>query len=203
MNRRALLVGLTLTPLALSACGERARAVWAEEDAVRLARYPNPGPTALTLITVRNEATRSGAHTALLIAASERVLYDPAGGWRDPAVPERHDVLFGMSPAALERYLAYQAADGYFYVAQEKAVAPEVAEMALMRAKAKGPTPQPFCVIAMADVLGALPGFQSLGGAFRPEQMANRFARLPGVVTTERHGPGIAPQSAVATPSPA
>lgn len=136
MRRRAILTGLILAPLA--ACGSNATSIWAPDDSLEMARYRAPGPTYLALVTVRNEGDGQGAHTALLINASERVLFDPYGGWTDPAVPERNDVLFGFSPEVEARYLNCQAKDGYYYVRQEIQVAPEVTEQALALAKVPG-----------------------------------------------------------------
>ena len=184
MRRRALLLGL---PLLLAGCGMNAESVWAPDTEVAKARYQAPGPTYLALVTVRNEGDGQGAHTALLINAGERVLFDPFGGWTDPAVPERNDVLYGFSPEVEARYLNYQAQDGYYYVRQEVQVPPEVAEQALALAKTKGPVGMAMCTNATADILGQLPGFESLGSTFFPEHLANRFGRLPGVTTTEVH----------------
>ncbi len=189
MRRRVVLAGLLLTPLA--ACGGDATSIWAPDESVEIARYRAPGPTYLALVTVRNEGDGQGAHTALLINASERVLFDPYGGWTDPAVPERNDVLFGFSPEVEARYLEYQAKDGYYYVRQEIQVAPEVAEQALTLAKDAGPVGMAMCTRATAGLLRQLPGFEGLGMTYFPEHLANRFGRLPGVVTTERHGPPV------------
>ena len=187
MRRRALLLGLVALP-AVAGCGINAESVWSSEDAVVAVRHRDPGPPMLALITVRNEGNGSGAHTALLINASERVLFDPFGGWTDPRVAERNDVLHGFSPAVEEHYLDYQADDGYYYVRQEIAVPPEVAEQALVLARAKGPVGMAMCTRATSDILRQLPGFESLGLAWYPEQLSSRFGRLPGVVTIERHG---------------
>lgn len=188
LPRRALLLGLAALPLA--GCGTGAVSVWSPDEAVERVRYRAPEAPLLALVTVRNEDGGQGAHTALLINASERVLFDPYGGWKDPAVPERNDVLFGFSPAAEERYLSYQARDGYYYVRQEKAVAPEVAEQALELAKRRGPVGMAMCVVATADVLRPLPGFESVGRPWFPEQLSARFARLDGVATVERRSRG-------------
>ena len=185
MRRRALLLGL---PLLLAGCGMNAESVWAPDADVAKARYQAPGPTYLALVTVRNEDGGSGAHTALLINASERVLFDPYGGWTDPYVPERNDVLYGFSPEVEARYLNYQAKDGYYYVRQEVQVPPEVAEQALALAKAKGPVGMAMCTDATADILRQLPGFEGVGRSYFPEQLAASFARVPGVTTTEVHG---------------
>lgn len=188
MRRRALLLGAAALPL-LAACGSDAERIWSPDEAVAAVRHRDPGPPMLALVTVRNEGDGQGAHTALLINASERVLFDPYGRWTDPTVAERNDVLHGFSPAVEERYLSYQASGGYYYVRQEIRVAPEVAERALELAKARGPVGMAMCTVAVADVLRALPGFESIGSTWFPESLSNRFARLPGVTTTERHGP--------------
>lgn len=186
MHRRAFLAGGSLTLLA--SCGSNAESVWAPDDAVAMARYRAPGPTYLALVTVRNEGDGQGAHTALLISASERVLFDPFGGWTDPFVPERNDVLYGFSPGVEERYLNYQAQDGYYYVRQEVQVPPEVAERALQLAKVAGPVGMAMCTRATSALLRQLSGFETLRPTWFPEHLASRFARLPGVTTVERHG---------------
>jgi hypothetical protein len=187
MRRRALLLGLAALPLA--GCGINAESVWAPDDVVARARYRDSSPPHLALVTVRNEEGGSGAHSALLVSGSERVLFDPFGGWKDPLVPERNDVLHGFSPEAEARYLNYQAQDGYFYVRQEVQVSPEVAEQALELVKGYGPVGMAMCTNAIADVLRRLPGFEGVGSPWDPDGLSRRFARLPGVTTTERHGP--------------
>ncbi len=191
MQRRALLLGVAALPT-LAGCGINAESVWASDEVMARARYSDPGPASIALITVRNEGTNSGAHTALLINASERVLFDPFGGWTDPGIAERNDVLHGFSPEAEARYLRYQAQDGFYYVRQEVQVSPAVAEQALQLAKARGPVGMAMCSNAVADVLRPLPGFEAIGTAWHPDALSRRFARLPGVVTVERHGPPAA-----------
>ena len=183
MQRRAVLLGL---PLALAGCA--GTSVRAPEAAIALARYRDPGPAALALVTVRNEGSNDGAHTAIIINASERVLFDPYGTWADPRAPERDDVLHGFSPAVEEAYLAYQAGGGYYYVRQEKLVDPATAEAALVRAKGYGAVGMAQCTLAASDILRGLPGFEGLGRPLLPNGLRARFGRLPGVTTTERHG---------------
>lgn len=104
-------------------------------------------------------------------------------------MPERNDVLYGFSPEAEARYLNYQAQDGYYYVRQEIAVPPEVAEQALVLAKKAGPVGMAMCTRATSALLRQLPGFEGIGATWFPEHLANRFGRLPGVTSIERHGP--------------
>lgn len=188
---RRLVLALAL-PALLAGCGINAESVWAPEAEVARVRYAEPSQPMLALVTVRDEGGGSGAHTALLINASERVLFDPFGGWTDPNVAERNDVLHGFSPEAEARYLNYQAQDGYYYVRQEIAVSPEVAERALALAVAKGPTGMAMCTNAVSGLLRQLPGFESVGTAWTPDSLSRRFARLPGVTTVEVHEAGVA-----------
>lgn len=191
MQRRAFVLGL---PLVAAGCA--GTSIYAPDDAVARARYVSGGPSMLALVTVRNEGSNDGAHTALLIDASERVLWDPYGGWSAPMVPERNDVLYGFSPAIEEAYLAYQAGGGYYFVRQEKLVDASVAEMAFSLARAKGPVGMARCTSATCNILNQLPGFESIRPTFLPNVLQARFGRLPGVTTTERHGAPVVTDTA-------
>ena len=85
----------------LTACGADNK--WASDAEVAQARYVMGPPATITLITSINGRSGSGAHSALLINGSERVLYDAAGSWElaGGLAPERDDMHFGMFPAAL------------------------------------------------------------------------------------------------------
>lgn len=183
MRRRALLLGLGALA-ALPACGTPS---WAPDEELALRRYRHPGASSLTLVTVRNSATRSGAHTALLISASERVLFDPAGTWTHPSIPERNDLLYGMSPEALDLYLSYHARESYFVQLQEIDVPAEVAEQAFALARVRGPVGMARCTIATAGILRELPGFEGLPATVHPAHLAHAFGRLPGVRERELH----------------
>jgi predicted small lipoprotein YifL len=82
---KKLLLALTAL-VSLAACG--AEPIWAPDDAVATARYEHPGPTSITLYTVLSTRSGAGAHAGLLINGSQRVLFDPAGTWRHPRLPE-------------------------------------------------------------------------------------------------------------------
>ncbi|HBN30005.1 MAG TPA: hypothetical protein DD416_01985, partial [Rhodobacteraceae bacterium] len=73
----------------------------------------------------------SAGHSALLINASQRVIYDPAGTWYHRDVPERADLLYGLTPKLLQYYLDYHARKEFRVILQTKIVSPQVAEMAL------------------------------------------------------------------------
>lgn len=173
-------------PLALAGCGS-GEAVWAPEADVLRARYRHEGPPALTLFTVNNLGTGNGAHTALLINASQRVLFDPAGSYAHPSIPERNDVLFGMTPQVVASYVSYHSRASYVTVEQYLEVRAATAETALRLALAAGPTAQAYCTRATSRLLGQLPGFEGLGTTWFPDKLMARFGTLPGVVTTEHN----------------
>jgi len=168
-------------PLFLSACG--AEPIWAPDEAVAEARYEHVRPTSVTLYTVLSTRSGAGAHAGLLINGSERVLFDPAGTWRHPKLPERNDVHFGITPKMVDFYIDYHARETYDVVEQTIMVSPEVADLIMARAKAYGAVPKANCTIAISRVLDGVPGFESLPMTWFPKRMMEGFADLPGVQT--------------------
>jgi hypothetical protein len=181
VERRFFLLGL---PLALTAACT-AQEVWAPDDVVARAIFRDPDNSYLTLFTMKNNGSGNGAHTALLINASQRVIFDPAGSFVQTRMPERNDVLFGVSPEMERFYISYHARVTYHVVAQQMPVAPEVAEQALALALANGPVPQAHCARATSRLLRQLPGFESIRQSWGPNNVHDDFAKLPGVVTRE------------------
>jgi hypothetical protein len=180
MDRRQFIIGL---PLALSACS--ATQSWAPDDIVSRAIYRDPSASYLTLYTMKNIGSDNGAHTALLINASQRVMFDPAGSFEQTRMPERNDVLFGVSPELESYYVSYHARVTYYVVGQTVQVRPEVAEQALQLALASGPVPQAHCARTTSRLLRQLPGFGEMRQTWDPNRIAEDFARLPGVTSQE------------------
>lgn len=178
MDRRRFLIGL---PLALSACS--AESVWAPEDVISRAIYREPGPKYLTLYTMKNTGSDNGAHSALLINASQRVMFDPAGSWVQEQMPERNDVLFGVSPRLEEFYVSFHARVTYYVVGQKVEVSPEVAERALNLALVAGPVSQANCTRYTSRLLRQLPGFEGIRQTWFPNKLSDDFAALPSVET--------------------
>ena len=135
---------------------------------------------------MKTVGTEYGAHTGLMISASERVSFDPAGTFGHESIPERNDVHFGITPRILEFYRTYHARETYFVIEQAKDVTPEQAETALRLAKDNGPVPKAGCTRATASILGRVPGLEAY---FRPtlfpNNLSDQFAKMPGVVTFE------------------
>ena len=177
-----LIFALTLV-LGLTACGG-ADSIWASDEAVSRAAYRHPGPPTITLLTVVSNKTGGGAHSALLINASQRAIFDPAGTWHHPNLPDRHDVHYGMTDKAVDFDIDYHARITYHVVRQDIVVSPQVAEQALRTVQQSGAVPKANCGSAVGAILRTLPGFQSIPGSFFPKSVMKAFGELPGV--TER-----------------
>ena len=166
--------------LGLAACAQPKWAPDAEVEAVRFVEGP---PTYITLYTVVNKTSGSGAHSAILVNASERVIFDPAGTWYHPKLPERNDVTYGMNDKALAFYIDYHTRKTYDTIEQKIYVSPEVAEMVLQRVKNNGAVGKALCTNATSAILRGVPGFESLPQTFYPKKLSKAFGKLPGVTT--------------------
>jgi len=183
MSRIVRALGALAVVGVLSACG--AESVWAPDEAVSQAAYRHDASPTVTLMTMVHNENGSGGHSALLIDGSQRVLFDPAGSWHNPAIPERNDVLFGMTPAAMDLYTDYHARETYHIVVQEVTVSPEVANALISQVQSYGPVPQAQCSLSISRVLSNTPGFESVGTNWFPNRTMARFAEIPGVRTSE------------------
>ena len=156
---------------------------FADDATIAAVSYQNEGPTTLTLYTMLNNQTNAGAHTSLAIAASERVLFDPAGSFKAKGVPERNDVLFGFSPAVEQVYAGAHARETFRVVIQKVEVSPQQAELAYRLALQAGPVAGGFCASATAGILRQIPGFEGIRSSLRPERLMEDFEKIPGVQT--------------------
>lgn len=174
---RAVLALMAL--LSLAACG--ADSVWAPEDRVQAARYVHDGPTAITLFTVINNRSDSGAHSGLMINGSERIMFDPAGTWNHPRIPERNDVHYGITPRIVNFYIDYHARETFRVVEQTVVVSPGVAELVAQRAKDYGAVPKAQCANSISSILRGVPGFEGIRNTWYPNKLMEDFAKIPGV----------------------
>lgn len=158
---------------------------WAPDERVARAAYHHPGPKSITLITVVANGTNSMGHSALLINASQRVIYDPAGTWYNFDIPERADLLYGISPEYLQYYIDYHARDRFHVVMQTVQVAPEVAETAMRLAIEAGASMSGMCANNTSSILSRTPGFQGFPVSFWPKSAVEAMSRVPGVKTEE------------------
>lgn len=173
-----LLALALLLPL-VAACG--ADNVYAPEADVQRAIYVSDEAPSITLFTVIRRSNGEGAHSGIMINGSQRIMLDPAGSWNHPAVPERNDVFFGITPRMKAFYIDYHARETYDVVEQRVPVSSGVAELAIRRALAQGSTPKAFCGTTTSSVLRNLPGFESIPSTMGPAKIMRAFDRLPGV----------------------
>lgn len=156
---------------------------FAPEEEIAAVSYRNEGPAELTLLTMINNRSGAGAHTALVISASERVIFDPAGSFKAANVPERNDVLFGISPAVERSFISAHSRSTHRVRVQTIQVTPQQAALAYQLALQAGPVPGVFCANSTATLLKQIPGFEQIDVTFFPVNLSDQFAQLPGVRT--------------------
>ncbi|WP_120632360.1 hypothetical protein [Ruegeria sp. EL01] len=179
---RILIVCLLAATVAGCASSNRPQADQAE---VVARSYRDPGPSTLTLYTMINTRTGSGAHTSLMIGGSERVIFDPAGSFRADVVPVVDDVLYGITPAVERAYRSSHARETHYARIQTIQVTPQQAEIALQLAKQSGPVAGAYCANSTASILKQVPGFEQIDVTFFPVKLSEQFGQIPGVVTEE------------------
>jgi hypothetical protein len=168
--------------LVLAGCAEQKKP---NADAAELAAasYRHAGPPALTLFTMVNNRTGSGGHTSLMVNASERVIFDPAGSFYADVVPERNDVLYGITPGVELAYRGAHARSTHHVVIQRLEVTPAQAERALQLVVSNGRVPGAYCANATSSILRQIPGFEALNVTFYPVKLSDQFGAIPGVST--------------------
>ena len=166
---------------AMMVSGCAAERVWAPDEEVARATYRHDGPTRLTLYTMLNNNSGAGAHTALMVNGSQRVIFDPAGSFNTSSVlPERNDVLFGITPQVEDVYTRYHARETFRVKVQKLDVSPEIARRTEQAIMAYGPVPQAMCASSTSKILADIfPG--RINQTWSPKKLAQNFAQLPGV----------------------
>ena len=167
----------------LAACSSQPPSAQATDEIIAQTAYREAGPATLTLITMINNGSQAGAHTALMINGSQRVIFDPAGSFRNERVPRRDDVLYGIRPAVLAAYKGAHARSEYHIVLQTVEVKPEVAEQAIRLAIARGSVGDAQCAASTIALLRQLDSFSQMSSTLFPKRLMNNFATLPAVQT--------------------
>lgn len=148
----------------------------ATDEDIRTVAYTHNGPPRLTLYTMVSNDTGAGAHTSLMINASQRVAWDPAGSFRAESIVSRGDVVYGMTPAMVNVYTRFHARETYHVKIQELDVSPEIAELVLQRAQSFGAVPQSQCALSTSKLLRGVPGFEDLPSTYYPNKLYEAFA---------------------------
>jgi hypothetical protein len=175
-------LALTLSTALLAGCAEKGKE--SPTQSIQAAAFPHSGQPKITLITMINNRTGSGGHTALLVQGKQSVIFDPAGSFEHEKIAERGDVLYGMSPKWIQIYKSAHARTNYHVVSQEFAVTPAQAARAMELIEANGAVSSAFCANATSGILRQVPGFQSVQQGFYPLKLMEQAEQLPGVKTT-------------------
>ncbi len=146
---------------------------------MRRSAFSTGADPSITLITVRDVRSDGGAHTALLIDGRQRVLWDPAGSFVHPDVPEVEDVLFGVTPMIDRVYTDYHVRPQYYMIRQRKPVDAATADRLIALARADGRAAHATCAITTSRILRAA-GIDVRRTAF-PKALMRSFAELPDV----------------------
>jgi hypothetical protein len=176
------ITALLLLCAALAGCAAAPLAPYASDERVASVAYRAPGPASLTVMTMVNNRSGSGGHSALMINGSQRVIFDPAGSFVNARVAEQEDVLFGVTPAVLAGYKSAHARSTYHVVSQTVEVTPEQAEIALQLAVQNGAVSRSFCTSAATGLMQQVPGFEGIKPTFFPTKLMEQMATWPGVV---------------------
>ena len=157
----------------------------ADPATIAAVSYRDSGPAKLTLYTMVNNRTGAGGHTSLMINASkERIIFDPSGSFQADIVPERNDVLYGITPAVERAYRSSHARETFHVLVQEIKVTPAQAEAAYQLALQAGPVPGGFCASSTIGILNQVPGFEGIRSTLYPVKLSDQFEKIPGVVST-------------------
>ena len=182
LSRRFVLAAGPAALLAGCTAGPR---VWASDERLRAASYRHPGGPGLTLFTMKSTDTDTGNHTGLMISASQRVIFDPAGTFGHSSIPERHDLHYGITPRVEEFYISYHARETYYVLRQDIPVSAETAETVFARARVAGPVPKAQCTTSTSGLLKGLPELGTIRSTWFPDSLADQVAAIPGVRTQE------------------
>jgi len=184
---RKFIIAIML-PVFLIACGTvQGPAPSASQAEIQQAVYRHAGPPSLTLFTVISNSSGAGAHSGLMVNASQRVLFDPAGSWWSPSIAQRGDVHYGVTPQVLSYYIDYHTRETYRTVMQTITVSPEVAEAALRAVQANGAAPKAYCTKSISAILKSLPGFEAMQVTFYPKNAMAQFGKIAGVTEHTVH----------------
>lgn len=175
-------VALGVALALLAGCVEKGKE--SPVEAINASIYPHTGQPKLTVFTMVNNRNGAGAHTALLVQNSQSALFDPAGSFQHERLPERGDVIYGMSPGWIERYKSAHAREAFHVVIQEIPVTAEQASVAMNLIQSNGPVPSAMCASATSGILRQIPGFSDIRRGFYPLKLMEQVEQLPNVTTT-------------------
>lgn len=180
---RALVKLLAVLTLALGVAACTKPANDSPQEEILNAAYQAPGGPSITLFTTVNGRSNGGAHTAMMINADQRVIWDPAGGFKHEAVPELRDVLYGINARRLDGYLRFQSSDVFYVIAETIPVSQAVAQQAMQLVQARGPVSDAQCALSTSQIMQQLPGFETIKSGWYPLKLHEQIETRPDVRT--------------------
>lgn len=154
-------------------------------EAIERAAYASSEAPYVALLTMVDRDSGQGAHSALLVNGSERVLYDPAGTFKTEVTVENGDVIYGITPRVLEAYEFFHARETTSFLEQKIPVSRAMADAVIARMEAQGPSPKFLCAINTAEILRDFAPFASIPRSYHPTRLMSAFEDLPGVERRE------------------
>ena len=151
------------------------------------ARHVSDDPPYVAVVSMVHVQQQRAAHTALFINASQRVIYDPAGTFQHPDMPERGDIHYGATDRMIDYYERYHARYSHYVHVQKIPVSAATADAVLRRAQAQGPSPKLFCTVDTIEILNDVPQIPRFNSSFFPESLRGQVARLEGVQDSYRY----------------
>lgn len=168
--------------LAISLSGCAGTLYSSPPDVAKRDRHSPEAAPEIALVTVMHKPTRFMWHSALLITADERILYESGGYWIDPENRRLGDVHYNMNDARLRDYVARRGNPKVWEITLHRVAVPkEVAQEAKHRAETNQLVLGGFCAVGVAELLKGLPGFDHIGPVLLPHDLVPRFAEIPGV----------------------
>jgi hypothetical protein len=162
----------------VSACAEHIRT---DPTVVAARTYKSEEPPYVEVVTMVNKENERGAHSALIINASERVIWDPAGTFQHAELAEVEDVHHGATDRLVSYYKRYHARFSHYVHVQRLDLDPATAERMLQSARNHGAVPKMFCTMSTAQVLKAAPQFRNVPESMFPERLRQAVAEVPGI----------------------
>jgi hypothetical protein len=98
---------------------------------MRHVAYVHDGSTRIYLYSMVNNESSAGAHSALVVNASQSMIFDPAGTINHNVFIEQDDELYGATPSVLELFTRAHASKTHHVVIQDLDVTPEITDRAL------------------------------------------------------------------------
>ncbi|MDV7144667.1 hypothetical protein R3X27_18460 [Tropicimonas sp. TH_r6] len=173
---RSFLLALCL-PFLLAACSEPGP--WASDETVSRAAYRADEPPTVTLFTMVNNRSNEGAHSALMVNASQRVIFNPAGTFHHPYAPQRADVHYGITDNMVDFFIDYHARETYRVIRHDVPVSAANAERILQRIESRGTVSNALCTTSINNILRDIPGFESVPRSPFPKATMRAFDKMP------------------------